>query len=149
MDTDGAPDIVFSFRWHEGNNAHGAPGLIVGEGKRPGGGTHGTMSKYDIHNMLIAAGPDIRAGFRDELPTGNIDVVPTILALLGLSSPGGCDGRVLYEALNGVDYHAPQPETRRKEVTNELPAGKWTQYIQTTTLGDKTYFDEGNAGNSK
>jgi arylsulfatase A-like enzyme len=149
IDTETPPDIVFSFRWGDLKNQYGAPGLIVGEAKRPGGGTHGTLSRYDIHNTLVAAGPDIRVGFRDELPTGNIDVAPTTLAILGLAQPGGCDGRVLYEALNGVDYDAPKPETKRMEAMRRFPGGTWTQFIQTTTFGDKIYFDEGNAVNSK
>ena len=125
FDTESAPDIVFPFRWHEGSNRHGTPGLIVGEGKRPGFGTHGTLSPYEVHNTLVAAGPDIRAGFRDELPTGNIDVAPTILAILGLAQPGGCDGRVLLEALNSVDFDAPKPETKRMEATRKLSTGTW------------------------
>lgn len=149
FDTEAPPDIVFSFRWHEGKNQHGTPGLIVGEGKRPGFGTHGTFSPYEVHNTLVAAGPDVRAGFRDELPTGNIDVAPTILAILGLAQPGGCDGRVLLEALNGADFKAPKPERKRMEATRRLTTGTWTQYIQTTTLGEWTYFDEGNAANGR
>ena len=74
---------------------------------------------------------------------------PTILAILGLSQPGGCDGRVLLEALNGVDFDAPKPETKRMEATRKLSTGTWTQFIQMTTLGDKTYFDEGNAVTGK
>ncbi len=149
FDTPTAPDIVFAFRWRDGKNTHGTPGLITGEAKRPGGGTHGTLSKYDIHNTLVAAGPDLRAGFRNELPTGNIDVAPTILAILGLAQPGGADGRILYEALNGVDYDAPKPETKRMEATRQFPTGTWKQFIQTTIFGDKIYFDEGNAENGK
>ena len=149
MDTAAPPDIVFSFRWRDGINQYGTPGLISGEGKRPGFGTHGTLGPSDVHNTLVAAGPDIRAGFRDELPTGNIDVAPTLLAILGLAQPGGCDGRILLEALNGVDFTAPKPETKRITATRTFDSGAWTQYIQTTTLGDKTYFDEGNAAISK
>jgi hypothetical protein len=149
MDTESPPDIVFLISVGDLKNQYGAPGLIVGEAKRPGGGTHGTLSRYDIHNTLVAAGPDFRVGFRDELPTGNIDVAPTILAILGVTQPGGSDGRVLYEALNGVDYDAPKPEMKRMEATHRLPGGTWTQFIQTTILGDKIYFDEGNAVNSK
>ena len=141
IDSPGAADIVFSFRWSDGKNAQGIPGLIVAEGKT-GAGMHGALSKFDVHNTLVAGGPDIRAGYRDEFPTGNIDVAPTILRLLSLTSPDGVDGRVLAEALTGA------PEPTKKPVTNRVEATQrdWRQYLQTTSFAGKTYFDEGNAG---
>lgn len=146
LDSDEAADVVFSFRWRDGKNKHGAPGLIFGEGKRPGFGTHGTLGRSDVHNTLLAAGPDIRAGFRNETPTGNIDVAPTILHLLGLDDKAECNGRILTEAL--IDNGAPlgTPITERLEAKRQLPYGKtWIQYLQLTKFGGKTYFDEGNA----
>jgi arylsulfatase A-like enzyme len=107
---------------------------------------HGSLGRTDVHNTLVAGGPDIRAGYRDELPTGNIDVAATILHLLGLRHPDGVDGRILAEALAGV------PEPKEKSVTKRLEAkraleggGVWTQYLQVTSYAGKTYFDEGNA----
>ena len=149
FDTAAPPDVVFSFRALPGENKYGTPGLICGDGKRPNFGTHGTLGRSDVHNTLVAAGPDIRAGFRDELPTGNIDVAPTVLAILGLAQTGGTDGRILLEAINGVDYDAPTPETKRMEATRPLSTGTWTQYIKTTTFAGKIYFDEGNAETTK
>jgi arylsulfatase A-like enzyme len=143
LDSPGAADIVFSYRWNPGVNSVGVPGLIVAEG-RAGAGTHGTLSKFDIHNTLVAGGPDIRAGYRNELPTGNIDVAPTILHLLGLDAPDR-DGRILTEALAATELPTEKPVTTRLEATQKLPGGKtWKQYLQTTTYAGKTYFDEGN-----
>jgi hypothetical protein len=102
---------------------------------------HGALSKFDIHNTLVAGGPDIRSGYRDEFPTGNIDVAPTILRLLNLTSPDGVDGRVLTEALAGATDPAEKPLTNRVEATS----GNWRQYLQTTSFAGKTYFDEGDA----
>jgi arylsulfatase A-like enzyme len=146
LDSEESADIVFSFRWREGMNKHGIPGLIVGEGKRPDFGTHGTLSKYDIRNTFVAAGPDIRDKFRNESPTGNIDVVPTILHLLGLSDKAECDGRILSEALKNGTPPASIPKTESMEVSRTLPNGKtWIQYLKLTKFGGKTYFEEGNA----
>ena len=145
LDSAHAPDITFSFRWNMNPSKNGTPGLIVGEGKKPGFGTHGTLGKADVHNTLVAAGPDIRVGFRDALPTGNIDVAPTLMHLLGITPPEKRDGRVLREALAAVDWDAPKPETKRIEAQRTIGTVTWKQYIQTTTLGDWTYFDEGNA----
>jgi arylsulfatase A-like enzyme len=138
--------VVCSYRWRDAQNPYGVPGLMYGEARRPGGGTHGTLSKYCIHNTLVAAGPDIVAGQRSALPSGNIDVVPTLLHLLGLPHPAGTDGRVLVEALIGAKASGEKPVTQRREATRALPGGKtWRQYLQTTTYAGKTYFDEGNA----
>jgi arylsulfatase A-like enzyme len=65
-------------------------------------GSHGSTSRFCIHNTLLAAGPDIRVGFRDELPSGNVDVAPTILHLLGVQPEKPFDGRILTEALLGT-----------------------------------------------
>lgn len=62
-------------------------------------GMHGSFSPVDIHNMLIAVGPDFKRHFKDTLPSGNVDVAPTIAHLLGLKLPNA-DGRPLLEALN-------------------------------------------------
>jgi arylsulfatase A-like enzyme len=136
-----SPDVIFSFRWRDGKNEFGAPGLIVAEGKL-GLGTHGTLGRSDIHNTLVGAGPDIRAGYRDEFPTGNIDVAPTILHLLGLDEHAAkCDGRIVAEALAGTEPPTEKPVTQRREATDSKT---WKQYLQTTTFAGKLYFDEGN-----
>jgi arylsulfatase A-like enzyme len=145
IDSPGAADIVFSSRWSDGLNAHGIPGLMVAENKA-GSGMHGSLSRFDVHNTLVAAGPDIRAGYRDEFPSGNIDVAPTILRLLSLEPPGGSDGRVLTEAFAGTSPPTEKPLTKRLEATRESESGGvWKSYLQTTTFAGKTYFDEGNA----
>jgi arylsulfatase A-like enzyme len=151
LDSPTEADIVFSFRWSGGANAQGAPGLIDAESKE-GTGMHGTLSKFDVHNTLVAAGPDIRIGFRDEFPTGNIDVAPTILHLLHLASPDGVDGRVLSEALADAPLPTERPATKRLEASSEMTSGlilrktrTWKQYLQTTSFAGHTYFDEGNA----
>lgn len=81
-------------------------------------GMHGSFSPRDVHNTLIAAGPHFKVGFSDEWPTGNVDIAPTVAALLGLhfNAP---DGRVLREALVGES-----PEYRVKTVTERRP---WVQ----------------------
>ena len=147
IDSPDAPDLAVAMRWNDDKNANGFPGLIFSEGRKPGQGNHATLSQYELHNTLIAGGPDFRAGFRDELPSSNIDLAPTIARLLHLPNVPPMDGRVLEEALaDGVGKEAGQAVTQRLQVTLEF--GKdavWRQYLQTTTYGGETYFDEGNA----
>jgi len=146
-------DIVFSFRWSGGANAQGAPGLITAESKA-GTGMHGTLSKFDIHNTLVAAGPDWRSGYQDEFPSGNIDVAPTVLRLLNLSAAEPVDGRVLTEAFVGAGEPEEKPVSKRLEARQTMTSGTifkethtWEQYLQTTSFGGRTYFDEGNGAN--
>ena len=149
IDSPYAADIVFSFRWSDAMNAYGIPGLILAEG-RAGAGMHGSLGKFDAHNTLLAAGPDIRAGYRDENPTGNIDVGATVLHLLGIAHPEGLDGRVLVEALANAPLPDDKPVTTRVEATRTLADGTvWKQYLQVSSFAGKSYFDEGNAEGKK
>ena len=85
IDNPHAPDVVMAFRWNDLKNQFGASGMIDADWQRKAGeGTHATLSRFDMHNTLIAAGPDFRRGQTDDLPTGNVDVAPTILHILGI-----------------------------------------------------------------
>ena len=146
IDSPDAPDIAVAMRWTADKNAAGFPGLIVSDGgRKPGQGTHATLSRFDMHNTLVAAGPDFKTGWRDELPSGNVDVAPTIAHLLGLPNPPGMDGRVLWEALSGLENPKTlTPTTERKEAEQDTDEGRWHQYLQVTRCDGVDYFDEGN-----
>lgn len=147
IDSPDAPDMVVAMRWNDDKNADGFPGTIFSEGRKPGQGNHATLSRYELHNTLIAGGPDFRAGFRDELPSSNLDLAPTVARLLRLPNVPPMDGRVLDEALvDGAAKAGDRPVTQRAEAAREI--GKtvvWRQYLQTTQYRGETYFDEGNA----
>lgn len=146
IDAPNAPDIVFAMRWSDGKDARGVPGLLTADGSRKRAGTHASLSRFDQRNTLVAAGPSFQKGKRSQVASGNIDVAPTILHILGLKHPDGTDGRVLLESLDNVDLVAlPQAKTERKEATRVTPKGTWKQYLQTTTVNGSVYFDEGNA----
>src|SRR5881397_2496966 len=92
---DHRPDVVMSFRWNDSKNQFGIPGMIDADWQRGAGkGTHATLSCFDMHNMLIAAGRDFRHGEVNDFPSGNIDVAPTILRILGITPPQKMDGRI-------------------------------------------------------
>ena len=60
---------------------------------------HGSTSPWDIHNTLIAAGPDLNRGITIQAPSANVDFAPTFLKLLALTVPSTMQGRPLDEAL--------------------------------------------------
>ena len=100
------------------------------------------MSRQELRNTLIARGPGFLRSTVVDTPTGNIDVAPTILHLLGL--PGGekMDGRVLHEALaDGDDSSDVVPRTE----THTTELGDYRQEVTVTTVGGSAYLDEGNA----
>jgi len=106
-------------------------------------GTHASLSAFDMHNTLVAAGPDLRHGYRDETPSGNVDVAPTILKILGAKPPGAMDGRVLTEALNSPDTKSPGVEKKQLRAQATLPMGEWTQTLDVSEVNGVRYLDQG------
>ena len=141
--TTNAPDVLVAMRWNSRTNVFGAPGLFVADTNKKG--AHGSLSPFDMHNTLVAAGPDFRRGFKDALPTGNIDLAPTILWVLGIQPPQKMDGRILSEAVKGLKAPKGKSEQKTLEAANESDSLHWRQYLKTSNVGDTIYFDEGNA----
>jgi arylsulfatase A-like enzyme len=147
IDTPDAPDIVISFSWTSKRSITGAPGLEVsekGSGRGPGQGNHASLSRFDLHNTLIAAGPDFRKGIVNPLPSGNTDLAPTILWILGVPPPTPLDGRVLTEAMTIPGPKLQSFEMIRHEAANDLGPTVWRQYLTISEVNGVTYFDEGN-----
>ena len=145
IDSPQAPDVALSLRWSADPSQTGAPGLLVVDGaRRSSGGAHGSLSRFDLHNTLVAAGPDFKKDFTDTFPTGNIDLAPTILWLLGVKPKVPMDGRVLSEALAVKAPKTGQPTTRRMEASRKTDESVWQQYLQISRVNDTLYLDEGN-----
>jgi arylsulfatase A-like enzyme len=147
IDNPHAPDVVMAFRWNDSKNQFGAPGTIDADWQRKTGeGTHASLSRFDMHNTLIAAGPDFRRGQMDDLPTGNIDLAPTILRILEIKAPQEMDGRVLSEAMLNSDRGSTggKTETKTIESKRDFAAGTWRQSLRISRIGSTTYLDEGN-----
>jgi predicted AlkP superfamily pyrophosphatase or phosphodiesterase len=147
IESDHAPDVVMAFRWKEKKNQFGVPGMIDADWQRAAGkGTHATLSRFDMHNTLIAAGPDFRRGYTNELPSGNVDLAPTILCIFGITPPQPVDGRILSEAMVNKDAAMLKPETRKIEARKDFSAGTWRQSLQISRVGSTEYLNEGNGG---
>jgi arylsulfatase A-like enzyme len=109
-----------------------------------GQGSHVSLSAFDMHNTLIAAGPDFRAGMISDLASGNVDIAPTILSLLGIQPPKPMDGRVLTEALLANQTSLPTSKSRHLEAAAVQGSIHWHQYLDLTEVNGVTYYDEGN-----
>lgn len=141
--TNVAPDVVVSFRWFADRNDNGVPGLLISDGGTKGKGTHSSLCRYDMLNTAVAWGPDFKRGYVSDVPSGNIDVTPTVLHILGVKPKTPLDGRVLTEALVGGGP-APTVETKTLEASREVGIFRWTQYLKYSTVGHAVYYHEGN-----
>jgi arylsulfatase A-like enzyme len=150
IQSDHAPDVVMAFRWNDSRNQFGVPGMIAADWQRAAGkGTHATLSRLDMHNMLIAAGPDFRHGEVDDFATGNTDLAPTVLCILGITSPhcaSGEESRILSEAMVNSDGASAElkSETRTIEASKDFRSGTWRQLLKISRVGSTVYLDEGN-----
>jgi arylsulfatase A-like enzyme len=121
-----SPDIAVAMR----STATELPAPLARSGAAAGGkigvGSHGGSSPAELHNTLIVSGPSFTSGVRSEMASGNIDVAPTILEILGLTQPDHFDGRVLHEALKssgneghtqGTSSAGQSPERQQDSIT--------------------------------
>lgn len=142
--TNAGPDVMISMRWTADLNDHGFPGMFYSMDGTKGKGSHASLSRFDMNNTLVAAGPDFKKGFLNETPSGNIDVAPTVLWILGAKPSKPMDGRVLHEALATSSERPPKAVTRTIKATREIGYFRWQQYLKFSEVGSTIYFDEGN-----
>jgi predicted AlkP superfamily pyrophosphatase or phosphodiesterase len=136
-----APDLLFTFPWTSEPNAFGVRGTdltSVSGGAKLYASDHGSMSPWNVRNTLLAWGVDFKRGATVRTPAGNVDVTPTILALLGLPTDG-LDGRVLREAIvDGPDAEQVTVVTH----THTLEAGVYRAAVQVSEVDGRRYVDK-------
>ena len=131
-----------SFAWDSETNDAGYKGYAHSSGGASGLGQHGSMSKHEMNNTLLARGQGFKSGKRITSPTGNVDIAPTVLELLGLPIPEDMDGRVITEALvNGPD--SVESTTDAHLAGREVLDGVYRQGITLSRVGSTVYLDEG------
>jgi len=152
IDISNAADIVMSFRCDgQTQNQFGVAGMIDADWNRKAGeGTHATLSPFDIHNTLIAAGPDFQIGFEDKLPTSNVDIAPEVMAILDLPLSYKADGIGLIEARrNFPEKPTTEVPTRTFEAIRDFSDGRWKQTFHVSRYSTAEYLDEGNGSFTK
>jgi arylsulfatase A-like enzyme len=97
------------------------------------------MSPWNVRNTLVAWGVDFKKGATVTAPAGNVDMAPTVLAVLGIDECHGMDGRVLAEALAG----GPDTEQVAADTcTHTLDAGAYHAALQVSTVDGRRYVDK-------
>ena len=127
-------DILVSANWSDQANAAGFKGMTTQRGVAG----HGTSSPYDVHNTLIAAGPDFREHATSDVPTANVDIAPTLLRLLGLPAQSTMTGRVIEEGLRGG---ASAGEVAHTTVSASTPDAHYVVTAHLSTVNGYRYFD--------
>jgi predicted AlkP superfamily pyrophosphatase or phosphodiesterase len=137
-------DIMFSPNWTEDTNARGFRGTVSAGGVAG----HGSASPFDVHNTLMAAGPDLKRTAQIATPTANVDLAPTFLTMLGLAVPASMEGRALTEAFaNGPDARSLRVRTEQHDATNadgSYSAAATLSFVE-TSRGAVRYFDSAKA----
>lgn len=133
-----AADILVAESWNDNTNSSGYAGSSLAGGVAG----HGGSSPYETHIPLMAYGPSFTRSFESELPTSNIDIVPTVLYLHHIAAPAQMQGRVMDELLrikSGV-----QTEHPRKQIITDEVRHKWGRYkviVERTLLGQYSYIN--------
>jgi hypothetical protein len=115
-------DILYSPDWTDAPNEHGVPGTSASNGVAG----HGSSSPFEIHNTLLAAGPDIAQQATVTIASGNVDFAPTFLQMLGLPVPSSMQGRPLLEAMRAPGKRA-MPAVRKTQQVASTADGTYSQ----------------------
>jgi len=104
-----------------------------------GQGMHGTFSRADTNNFVVAIGPDFKRGYTDSVPVSYADVGMTLAKLLRLDIPqrGHLVGRVMTEALAG----GAEPEHVARAMRSKPAKNGLVTELRYQTVGNTRYFD--------
>lgn len=131
-------DILVDENWDDRKNDKGYAGTSFSRGVAG----HGGLSPYEVHIALLASGPSFKKSFESELPTSNVDIVPTILAIHNIPIPQNMDGRVMSELLTEKNK-GKKMESKKDILTTsaEFPGGTYTLTVERTIIGKYKYVD--------
>jgi len=132
-------EILVDVNWNDNKNAAGYAGSSFARGVAG----HGGFSPYEVQIPLLAYGPSFKKGYEANLPTSNIDLVPTILHLHKIAIPKQMDGRVMYELLTEKSPASAliRAKIQSLEASADIPGGKYRLILEQSILGDYIYLN--------
>ncbi|MDI9420645.1 MAG: alkaline phosphatase family protein [Bacillota bacterium] len=141
LDHERSPDLFFFPRWSPRPNDYGVLGMCPGYHAH----YHGAGSPYELLTTMLCVGPSFKQGEVVRHPTGVIDVVPTVLHLLGLEVDSGIDGRVLAEAFRD-GRTAADLQVHEFTYRSQLQAGDYSYeaYAKVARVDNTYYLKEAN-----
>jgi predicted AlkP superfamily pyrophosphatase or phosphodiesterase len=130
-------DILVDENWDDRKNEFGYSGTSFSMGVAG----HGVLSPYEVHIALLTSGPSFKKGFVSELPTSNVDIVPTILAIHKITIPETMTGRVLTEFFAEHKSKTIEPKKETIITSSRTSNGTYTLTLQRTIMGKYAYVD--------
>jgi hypothetical protein len=140
-----APDIGLVLASDDRVNPQGCAGYTLQNAAYPvGGGLHGGLHRAELQTWLAVAGDAFHNGGESSLPAGNVDILPTLMTVLGLPVPDHVQGRVLSEglaeALAGADGN--DPKVAHGTVTVDGASG-YRAHLAWSRVGATPYLERG------
>jgi hypothetical protein len=135
---DRSADILADENWDDRKNTAGYAGTSFSRGVAG----HGGLSPYEVHIPLIASGPGFKKAFESDMPTSNVDIVPTILYLHNIAIPSTMDGRVINELL--VKPSKKTTDTVKKDIVKTSAKTDWGTYelqLERSVIGKYSYVN--------
>ncbi|RYU97324.1 alkaline phosphatase family protein [Emticicia agri] len=131
-------DILVDYNWNDDKNDKGYAGTSYAKGVAG----HGSLSPYEVKIALLASGPSFKKAYESQLPTSNVDLVPTILHLHKLPIPASMNGRVFHELLNeNSKEKLPELKIEKISVKAAYESGSYELSLQQSILGKYRYLD--------
>jgi phosphonoacetate hydrolase len=135
-----APEVYYTMRADDALNEWGWRGTCYYDSSEypVGGGTHGGLHEVEMNNLLAVQGTGFKQRYASAWPAAHVDIVPTILHLLGIRPPASVTGRVLSEALTS-GAEPPDPESADCSVETT----RHRQVLKLWRVGRSAYIDQG------
>lgn len=130
-------DILVAMNWNNDKNDKGYAGTDYSGGVAG----HGGSSPYEINIALFAKGPDIREAFTGTLPTSNVDIAPTVLAIYNLPLPAKMDGRAMTEFLKNTKSSTSHFKKETVSTHAKYPWGTYNLSLEMSVLGKYKYVN--------
>jgi hypothetical protein len=136
------PALIINFRSFSSDAANPVINAVTlcDTGLQEGQGMHGSFSRADTFNCMIAFGPDFKEHFLDPVPVSNADLAKTLAHILDLELPvhGRLEGRILSEALKGGTENVA---FETKSISSEPAANGQVTKLDLQLVGQTRYFD--------
>ena len=136
-----APEVYYVMAADDTPDRWGRPGscYFSGEAIPVGGATHGGLHPIEMNNLLAMNGSAFKQGYASPWPASHTDIVPTMLAALGVPAPNSVTGRKLTEAY----AHAAIEPAPPRQVTYVSESRNRHQHLKLWHVGTTTYIDHG------
>jgi type I phosphodiesterase/nucleotide pyrophosphatase len=136
------PALVINFRSFAVESANPLMSAVTlcDTALQQGQGMHGSFSRADTLNCMVALGPDFKQHFVDLAPVSNVDLAKTLAQILNLELPvrGRLQGRLLSEALKAGPENVA---FEAKSIKSEPASNGQVTKLNYQLVGKTKYFD--------